>query len=180
MPPPRREIIAVLVAVNAAIAFSALAFHQGRLREREDEKLAQIEQQRKVDRAETVRDSLVLDTAKKVLKVVQHRADEAKKKVTLHGDTAVVHRDSGAVQQIILPEITTRITTCDGVSAQKDKVIAHQDSVVIDLHRELIDAQQEIALLKKEKRPRFGLKTGLALGAAGAIGLVELAVKVLK
>jgi uncharacterized protein (DUF2147 family) len=131
-------------------------------------------------------------------------ARAAQAKVILRGDTAIV----GERTQILLPEIGSMVRTTLDAGVKKDLTIALQastiaqdsltikdqagtiadqtatiagkDAVIADhVAGEATDAET-IATLEKEKRPRFGVKTGIAIGVGGTLAVVTVAVKIIR
>lgn len=131
-------------------------------------------------------------------------ARAAQAHVVLRGDTAI----AGDTSQILLPEIASMIRITLDAGEQKDTTIAKQaativqdsltikdqagtigdlqatvaskDVVIADHVESEKKADEQIATLEKQKNPRCSMKCGIAIGTAGALTIVTIAVKIIR
>lgn len=137
-----------------------------------------------------LRDSLRAELAHAAarLDIARHAQAKTRADFTLRGDTVVVHRATGDVAVALPEEVSAfvRVTdrgvdlqrSVDSVRVQVDTSTARSlaalaaehvtDSTALAAYRAKSDADdREIADLTRQHAPRFGVRTGVALGALG-------------
>lgn len=154
------------IIAGVAIAIAVLVF--GWCQRREGQKVGAIDQE--IHASAVVVKAQKADVAVEIKKSVTKRAEyhAARAKVELKGDTVVADG-----QTVVMPSVAAALVKADSMSAQDSTSIAKQNLLVgaLDHH---------VDLLQEAKRPRFGTKTGIAIGVVGTAAVVYLAVKIIK
>jgi hypothetical protein len=112
-----------------------------------------------------------------VEKSVTKRANyhEARATVEVKGDS--VFADG---QRVDMPSVAAALEKADTMSTQDSTAIREQarsDTLKTALVGALND---HVDLLQEEKRPRIGMKTGIAIGVVGTCAVVYIAVKIIR
>lgn len=173
-PRSRNVGLAVLVVVVLAAAGAFALYERGLHTGQRGEKIhaldtARVTAEKKLEAH--VDEAKLLDTTAKQqvrrFNVSRDRSNEARRKITLLGDTATV----AGTKQVLLPEIADYIRASDSTRLQGIMAIAalakadSAKSIVIadqvGIHK--IDTA-EVKELKAQKMPRIGFKTGVAVG----------------
>ena len=129
---------------------------------------------KKADSSEMVAKAAVVASGRK-----KARADSARERVLVVGDS---------VDGVPLPDVANLIRVTDSARAQdaftielqlitiaqKDSAITALNQLVSDLTQGVKIRDEEIGVLKKAKRPRFGFKTGVVVGVLASVGAVFL------
>lgn len=171
----RNKIIA-----GVAIAIAVLVF--GWCQRREGVKQGQLDQKITAS-AEKVEDlkleaALVdadakVEVKKAIAKRPEYRA--ARAKIEVKGDTVIADG-----QSVVLPSLADFVKVADSGHAQDSTAIdkqARSDT----LQKVLVGALDDhVDLLQEAKRPRFGTKTGIAIGVVGTAAVVYVAVKIIR
>jgi hypothetical protein len=120
-----------------------------------------------------VDDSAKIEAQKSVAKKAEYHA--ARAKVRLEGDTVIADG-----QHAVMPSVTQLIKAADARGEQDSTTIVKE--VDKSAARDSLIAAQgvHIDLLQEAKRPRFGTKTGFVVGAAATVGVIWVAVKIIK
>jgi hypothetical protein len=131
----------------------------------------------RVKQTETAVAAADQETKVEVKKLVTKNADYqgARAKVELKGDTVVADG-----QSVVMPSVAAALVKADSLSVQVAPTVIKQtrsDSLQKVLAGALND---HIDLLQKEKKPRIGVKTGIAIGVVGTVGVVYIAVKIIR
>jgi hypothetical protein len=110
------------------------------------------------------------DVAVQLKKSVAKRAEykAARAKVTVKGDTVIADG-----QSVVMPSVANLVKIADSRGEQDSTSMAKQDLLVgaLDHH---VDLVQEM------KKPRIGVKTGIAIGVVGTVAVVYIGVKIIK
>lgn len=173
---PLRALIVAVVAL--AIAGLVLAYCE-RSAGRSIGALSQkiVASTARVKSIETAVAAAVADTKVETKKLVTKDADYqgARAKVALKGDTVIADGES-----VVLPSVAAALVKADSLSVQVAPTVVKQtrsdslQNVLFGAYREHVD------LLQEEKKPRIGLKTGIAIGVVATVGVVYLGVKIIR
>lgn len=156
------EKIAAGVIVCLAIGVFAWLIH------RDGEKKGALLQEIKASAVvvTAARSDVKVEALKSATKKAEYHA--ARAKVVLQGDTVIADGKS-----IDLPSVANLIRVADARGAQDSTSMAKQNLLVgaLDHH---VDLVQEL------HAPRFGTKTGIAIGVVATVGVTYLAVKIIR
>lgn len=155
------KIEAIVVGLLVIVAVISLVHRDG-------EKKGAVNQELKTNAAEVkdLRVAAVVVRKQSETKKAEYHA--ARAKVELKGDTVVADGKS-----IELPSVASLITVADARGAQDSVSLAKQDTLIAALGK-------RVDLLEEAKQPWCGRKCGIAVGAVGTVGLVYVAVRIIR
>jgi hypothetical protein len=112
-----------------------------------------------------------------VKKSVAQRADYrvARSKVDVQGDS--VFADGERIQSRSIADL---VKAADKVVVQDSTTIVKQVENTAGRDSVIAALDSHVDLLKEDKQPRFGVRTGVVVGAVGTVVVVVIAVKIIK
>jgi hypothetical protein len=168
------------IIAGVAIAIAVLVF--GWCQRREGAKTGALNQEvkmsavvvsaAKADVAVAAADAKV-ETKKLVAKNEDYRSSRSK--VEIKGDS--IFADG---QRLELPSVALALTKADTLSDQVLPTVAKQ-ARSDTLQKVLVGAlDRHVDLIQEEKRPRIGMKTGIAIGVVGTCAVVYIGVRIIQ
>lgn len=114
-----------------------------------------------------------VEVAKLVTKRTDYRA--ARAKIEVKGDSVIADG-----QRVDMPSVAAAIARADTVSDQIPPTLAKEtrsDTLQAVLAGAL---DHHVDLLQEEKKPRIGLKTGVAIGVVGTVAVVYIGIRIIR
>jgi hypothetical protein len=164
-----------LMLAGAFILSLSIAYCSGVKKGQSDERLAQNKVQIRTQDSVSSEDSVRADSARQKAIRLDSTYDVVRTKVRVVRDSVFV-RDTVYVSS----DLAQVIVTADSTIAAQKRSLALQDTLISSLRVGISLRDQRIDLLEKRSGPRFGLKTGIAIGAVSTVAVVVVAVKVIQ
>jgi hypothetical protein len=145
-------------------------------------KLGQVEQKivasaERVKNIETAVATADQETKVETKKLVTKNADyrSARSKVEVKGDSVIADG-----QRLEMPSVALALTKADTLSNQVMPTVEKQARSDTLQHALVGALNDHVDLIQQEKRPRFGTKTGIAIGVVGTIAVVYIGVRIIQ
>jgi hypothetical protein len=168
----------IVAGVVLAIAVVVLAYCERRA----GIQVGQVEQKivasgERVKQLEAAVAAVDKETAVQVEKSTTKRTEyrAARAKVEVKGDSVIADG-----QRVDMPSVAAALIKGDAMGTQDSTAIREQARSDTLQHVLVGALDHHVDLLQEEKRPRFGTKTGIAIGVVGTVGVVYVAVRIIK
>lgn len=164
------------VAIAIALATGAWFIH------RDGVEAGQVDQKIEASAVSTKQNRAIAAVAQKAADAQVKKSDSVRvvyhakrSKVEVKGDS--VFADGQAVD---MPSVASLIAEADSRGAQDSTTISSSGASKAAVDSLVSSLDGRVDLLQEAKRPRFGTKTGVAIGVVGTAAVVYIAVKIIR
>jgi hypothetical protein len=169
------KIIAGALVAIALVVFGWCEHRSGVKAGAVDQKLEANAVSVKQNRAAAVVVQKAADVEVKKSAIVRITYRAARAKVEVKGDTVI---SDG--QSIVLPAVANLIKVSDTLAVQDSVTIEKTGASKAAVDSLVSSLDGRVDLLQEVKKPRIGMKTGIAIGVVGTVGVVYIGIKIIR